>query len=492
MADTNAGIFIPNESDVLSAVQVLKGTVAVGLYITPTASDISESVLAPLVTEVSIKGDMELEIDSGYGATDLINFPASRPQVSDEIRNALAGGSFGIRMRGDVGINGKLYNCDLGPNNVQLGMTDGFYQDHRVRGSVVFHKNDPVLRGSNPDHSYYGKSRFPVHDFYDAIIFYDYAGVALNGDVSPNKISYPRLYSDDDFIYCVAQVKGAGTSMVCSYIGFFIYDAYDKVFRMRGIINSNNSVNDCRVLWLRSSQTIFTSAGMVGCIPASANICRVKNFKNKLICSYIQIDPIQASSVMHSMSLRIFDSYDDGYIWNEIAVIGQDYFQSRLIAGAYTIDDLRMRMASNGQDILLVWKSLPIVGSREYRQMHWLRSRDGGINWEYDISSNMAEMAVAHRRTDDILYPAYTPGTDCSVAFDLVVNSDGLFVLGMIGEGETAAATSNGIHGGQRHLIFYYAEGGDCLTWKRGASINIDNGYNLQIEGMEGASDLLG
>jgi len=455
MADTNCGLFLPVcDADI----DIVRGDTAG--HISPTAPNSDQSIFAPEASMfVDVSGDYNLEVDCGVGLINPDIEPTKRPLISDEIQNAIRNNNMSLMLKNNFGSKG--YNCDLGPNNVQIPGACGLYQDHKVRASLVFNKNDLALDGgtSVADNNYNGKSRPPVFDYFDAARFYESDGETV---YEPINIFWPSIYSDDTHVYAVAAVpRGVSDS---AKIVLFRLDPYTRRFIQRGIVSDTFGESLYDVVY---NEVIDATTS----IPMCPVVCRVANFKNKLVCMYFAVN----ASDHQNAYLYVAHSFDDGLTWNKITKIGfSGFFEHMRTYIPY--GDFRLRMVSNGADILAVWSSDTATSSIN-RQMRWLLSRDGGITWEYS-TTNMIDMFIANQSLDDDI-DNETPGVDCNMKFGLVVNSDGLFVLAKAGDGLTG--DENLKHGAQ-YAIFYYADCSGALVWQQGGKINLNSDYNTNID----------
>jgi hypothetical protein len=479
MADTKFGVFIPNELD--NSVEVLKSSIA-GRPLgepTPTETDVNFSVVAPAVIDdvVTNSGDSKLNITLGQSLNNN-DFDA----FADDINNALRGGNLSVTLEYDIW-GSHAGNCDRGYADCQG--EEGLYSDYINKATAIFHMNDPRISSGTVvgDIDYRGKFRPPVSDWFDTMKFYkDYGDTQYEY----NRVFFPRIYSDGDFIYAVAVID-EDEKDTTGYIGFFIYDYYCRRFVLR------SRVNESKQVLIDPTLSKWFGAGIgtgltTRCIPISPCVCRIKHHNNKLVCAYLGHFPGDVSNIY----ILLCESKDDGYTWEKLTHFDYSGFTEYLqVAGVdpAVILDFRLRMVSNGSGLLLVWRAWALSGDKTF--MNYMHSRDGGATWKFGIS-NMLQMFLATKSKYDCTN-IITPLSNYRVNFDLSVDQAGRFILAGNGYGLVTPPHLDPPSGeevsafelGNRCFVVWYTDNSSLLDWQLGGKIYPSWDYKAEIDGYE-------
>ena len=466
MAYDAFGIFIPTE-DEASSLKVVKGTIA-GRS-TPTPPDPALSVSAPYAEYYSgaananrDSSNLSLELMAGYG-NDPNNYPADRPQISSEMDTAIRSGLMSLGIRHET----KGKNNDCGNAILQVVKSAGLYQDHKVKGSLVWHKSDPTLAGLNADNNYQGKSRPPVFDCLDTTKFYD-----TDGETDITTTTYlASIYSDGDFVYSVAAVRNTNVLSEGVDIVLFVYCPYRRIFIKRSIISDPpgftiNAVGSVYVSWVNNTD---------GYTPMSPVLCRVKHFRNKLVCAFMGCWTFNNNAP----KILVYQSFDDGFTWEFLSMAGWDGFYEYL-STTVPVADFRLRIASDGYEILMVWGAIKNPVDSYVGQIRSMYSVDGGTTWQFG-KVNMANQFLSNVGES---YPDLSDNMKNTVnfypdniKFGLTVDSEGRFIIAKRGEGVTNDAN---LLSGWQYVVFGIIEKGEIVNRN---IININTDYsNNQME----------
>ena len=451
MAYKSFGLFIPTECE-QSELEVLSGT-ALPAHITPTIYNPSESILSPYTEKLAAnKGFLELECVSGY-ANDVNNYPSDRPQIAEDVKYFIDAGTFTTTITGDC--SAKCINNDRG--NALIQDTGGMYGDFNFRGSLV-HK----MGGFDTC----GKSRPPVMDYLDSALFY-----ASDGETRYINVHYPSIYSDGDYVYAVAMVQWGETvplSNISAKICFFVFDPYRRVFIQRGDI-TDYIFNGLRI----NAGTAFAVGEGYWPIPMNPVVCRIKNFRNKLVCSFMG-SPAGDKSIL---DLYVYESCDNGFTWIPILTVGYNNFSSYLVnIGAPVFSDFRVRMASDGNDLVIVWGAkynIAVTG-----QIRIICSKDGGQTWNYGEDNLVVSLNANQTDNNDIgvsavgVYPA-------DVNFGLSVDYEGKFIFAKTADGVIVDQYGYSESTYRVALVFLIIEGVNVINTQY---FQISNTYPVNIE----------
>lgn len=459
MAYKSFGLFIPTECE-QSELEVLSGT-ALPSHLTPTICDINESIISPYAEKLTTnKGFLEIECLAGYA--DNNNYPSDRPQVSGEIyamNNTNAGiSSFQIGVPSiDPGASTKCLNNDRG--NMLIQNCGGMYKDHKFRGNVSWKRLPSV--GFN------GKSRPPVMDYLESALFY-----AFDEETRYINVHYPSIYSDGDYVYAVAMVQWGETaplSNISAKICFFVFDPYRNIFIQRSDI-TNYIFNGLRT---NAGATAFAAGQEYWPVPMSPVVCRIKNFRNKLVCSFMG-SPIGDKSVL---DLYVYESCDNGFTWTSILTAGYNNFSAYLLnTVAAAFSDFRVRMASDGNDLMIVWGAkynIAVTG-----QIRIICSKDGGQTWSYGKDNLAVSLSGNQTDINDIgvsgagVYPA-------DVNFGLSVDCEGKFIFAKTADGSIVDRYGYSESTYRVALVFVIIDGVNIINTQY---FQISNTYPVNIE----------
>jgi hypothetical protein len=431
------GLFIPTECD-QSEIDVLTGTISGRA--TPTECNEQKSVLAPYAEQANnAKGFLDIECMAGY-TNDIDNYPADRSQISSEVKNAINSTHMTIGIRSDA--TAKAINNDRG--NALIQECRGMYGDFSSRASFVWNLNDPTVTSDPADNNYMGKSRPPVMDFLDNALFYD-----TDGETQFVNVYYPSIYSDGDFVYAVAVVSEHNVVINGGSVMLFMFDPWKRIFIKRSIINEVRG----EFLIDATLTSVFAPIAGPNVVPMSPVICRIKNFMNKMVCVFMGV----RVALKDTPVIFVYESYDDGLTWIMNTGMAYDGFYEYISGNM--VSDFRIRIASNGQDIVIMWGYTPSPLTTSDGQIRLICSKDGCTTWEYG-NSNIARSFMANSTdiNDVVDSPSASVVVPYSIKFGLTVDSDGRFVAAKCGEGEYITP-SGSIVSAMASLVFVIIEG---------------------------------